>query len=259
MQVQMSRYVLSCVVACSSIAFTATEGVAQVTDRVLVPDSPVVLVNDAPPPPPPPPAPEAMPTRPGEESSGPSTQAPGARNSSSNKTFRTSAVFGELHDIDPYMNNREVVLSGLVGAGGCLAGAVVAGTISAFTSFFVIENRTVEGPDTRGDDAFVRAVSIGLGGAVLACPVAAGASVSAYGDHRGHQGSVWLSIAGGFGGMVAGVIGLVVPFFNYVSIPVMTGTGAMFGYMMSNRKVQNASKLQPGGGAGAPFGFTLRF
>lgn len=255
----MSRHALLFGVVCLSVVIFSGDVFAQSSERFLVPESPIVLVNDPPPPPPPPPVPDAMPTRPGEEPAQPKRQAPETRRYPSGKTYRSSGVFGELHDIDPYMNNRDVLLSGLVGAGGCLAGAVVAGTLSGFTTFLVIENRANEGIDTRGDDAFVTSAFVGLGGAVLACPVTAGASVSAYGDHRGHQGSVWISMLGGFGGMIAGVVGLAIPLFNYVSIPLMTGTGAMFGYMMSNRRAQRASQLQPGGGAGAPLGFTVRF
>ena len=46
----------------------------------------------------------------------------------------------------------------------------------------------------------------------------------------------------------------------FVEVPVMTGAGATFGYMMSNRMNRQASPaFQAGGGAGAPVGFTVRF
>jgi hypothetical protein len=254
----MSRHALLFGVVCLSVVIFSGDVFAQSSGRILVPESPIVLVND-PPPPPPPPVPDAMPVRPGEDPARPAERAPESQRPSSPKTYQSNATFGELHDLDPYMNNRDVLITGFAGAGGCLAGGVVVGAVSGLTAFFVFENSNEAGGIDGDQTNLVRAGFVGAGGAVFACPVAAGVTVSSFGDNRGHQGSVWLAVLGGFGGLVAGTFGLFIPLFNYVSIPVMTGAGATFGYLMSNRRVQRESQLQPGGGAGAPLGFTVRF
>ena len=231
---------------------------AQQHQRVLVPESPVILVND---PPPAPPAPDAIPARPGEQPreqrpEQPEGQAP---RSGARPQVGAAAPFGQKHDIDPHMSNKEVLLSGVIGAGTCGVSAVVAGAITGITIFFVVENQ--QNPDDfTGDDAIVYAAFGGLGASVIACTTSASAAVHAYGNHIGHQGSIGFTVLGAMGGLLAGVVGLIIPFFNYISIPVMTGAGATFGYMMSNRMNRQASPaFQAGGGAGAPVGFTVRF
>lgn len=231
---------------------------AQQPQRVLVPESPIILAND---PPPAPPAPDTIPARPGEQPQEqrpeqPEGQAPGANE---RPQVGAASPFGQKHDLDAHMSNKEVLLSGAIGAGTCAASAAVAGVITGFTVFFIAENQQGN-DDFTGDDAIAYAVFGGLGASVIACTTSAGAAVHTYGNHIGHQGSVGFTMLGAVGGLVAGVVGLFIPFFNYISIPVMTGAGATFGYMMSNRMNRQAPPaFQAGGGAGAPIGFTVRF
>ena len=161
---------------------------------------------------------------------------------------------GEREVPDLYSN--QLVVAGLIGAGGCVAGTVIGGVTGALGATVVF---ALAGA---GDAVIIAPFLGGAVGGVVGCPLGGAGGVALFGAFHDQQGSFAASALGSFVGMLVGAVAFFIPVVGVFAVPALTGAGATVGYVISHkrRKARRSGvSLRPGGGVRAPVGLTLSF